>query len=318
MEQLRIYRRCLATEYETYETHQLPTVQDLMARIQPDVLVLNTTPAGMDIIRRIRTREVDGAAYTGIIAITPSTLPEAIRDSLDAGADSFCNQELAGHQLLPLVTAVYRIHSTTASLKEMGARLRRTNADLEEANRELEQLCITDELTGLFNMRHINVRLDEEFLRATRYGHPLSVIMIDIDHFKQVNDNNDHLLGSYVIGQVGKDIGQVIRDVDIGGRYGGDEYIIILPETDEQGALALSRRLHTIIKRRTYNDGHNKIKITLSQGIGVMHGATTRLVSGKDLIRQADKALYEAKELGRDLIMVRNEKGTRKEPGNAS
>ena len=115
-----------------------------------------------------------------------------------------------------------------------------------------------------------------------------------------------------------RQFGQVIRDVDIGGRYGGDEYIIILPETDEQGALALSRRLHTIIKRRTYNDGHNKIKITLSQGIGVMHGATTRLVSGKDLIRQADKALYEAKELGRDLIMVRNEKGTRKEPGNAS
>lgn len=167
---------------------------------------------------------------------------------------------------------------------------------------KIRELVITDELTGLYNSRHFHEIVDREVARAQRYQAQLSLVFIDLDYFKKVNDTHGHLVGSRLLTDIGHLIARNIRKVDMAVRYGGDEFVIVLPNTPKNGAFTLVSNLRQKIKAHSFTASKGqRISITASFGIATFpDDAQTKL----DLIRLADKAMYEVKETTRDGIKV--------------
>lgn len=165
----------------------------------------------------------------------------------------------------------------------------------------LRQQNITDDLTGLFNARHFHHLMDYEIERSRRYGHELSLIFIDLDHFKLVNDNYGHLVGSSLLAEVGRLFAQSMRKINLACRYGGDEFAILLPSTPKQGARTLAEILRQALNSTTLSGGaDHAIRITASFGIASFPDDA----SDKDeLIQLADAAMYQVKKSGRDGIL---------------
>lgn len=169
--------------------------------------------------------------------------------------------------------------------------------------KELLGLATTDSLTKLYNRNYFLSRFEEEFEKAVRYKNNISCVMIDIDHFKNVNDNYGHQRGDEVLLQLSDILKINSRNIDIVGRYGGEEFIIILPQTDSESAYKFSERLRRVIKSNEFEVNHNKIiKITIS--IGVSSFPQSKVKSYSDLIQLADNALYSAKRKGRDKSVL--------------
>ncbi|GAB6083858.1 hypothetical protein JCM30471_27720 [Desulfuromonas carbonis] len=166
---------------------------------------------------------------------------------------------------------------------------------------KISQLTITDDLTGLFNDRHFHSLLEYEIERASRYRTPLSVVFIDLDHFKQVNDSWGHLVGSRVLSETGRLIRESTRRVNLPARYGGDEFVIILPATDKQGALVMADHLRrTIREHRFFNDAGQVIHLTASFGVATFPDDAA---DKEQLISAADLAMYRVKESTRDGVL---------------
>ena len=165
---------------------------------------------------------------------------------------------------------------------------------------KLREMNTRDALTNAFNRRFLDSLLDKEFKRHSRYKHPLSLIMVDIDHFKRVNDEHGHQCGDHVIKEFSATIQKQLRDSDFLARYGGEEFCCILPETDSAGALFLAERLRQAIEDSTYIFESLELKITSSLGVTTYRDQKDTV----ELIGQADKALYRAKENGRNVVVV--------------
>ncbi|MCK5262944.1 MAG: diguanylate cyclase [Gammaproteobacteria bacterium] len=172
---------------------------------------------------------------------------------------------------------------------------------LEKAHTKLELLACQDGLTGILNRREFDRLFPVEFSRAHRFEHPLSLIMIDLDHFKEVNDTHGHLTGDNVLQIFATLVNETIRDIDQFARYGGEEFILILPEVDREGAYVLAERIRTLVKNTNFGgvDGE-AIKITISAGIA---DYPKNGISEKEMIDSADKALYQAKHGGRNRVV---------------
>ena len=168
-------------------------------------------------------------------------------------------------------------------------------SQLEEANRELEALATTDGLTGLKNHRTFQEKLAEEYARAARYHLPLSLLLLDVDQFKQYNDSFGHPAGDAVLIQVAALLGHTVRDTDIAARYGGEEFVVILPQTDEAGALAIAERVRAAIGEAAWE----KRPITVSLGVCTLSLDTP---APGAMIACADKALYHSKTMGRNRV----------------
>jgi diguanylate cyclase (GGDEF)-like protein len=187
-------------------------------------------------------------------------------------------------------------------------RIKHLQEKLHEAQRRLEEQSVTDALTGLKNRRFFDERLREEFGRAQRYGDHLSLIMLDLDHFKDVNDRHGHPAGDVVLREAGALIRGTIRDPDICARYGGEEFAVILPKTHMNGALVVADRIRRALGKKTYAlpaaapGGPATVQITAS--VGVSFYPAKDITSSDLLLRFADEALYEAKRAGRDAICL--------------
>ncbi len=174
--------------------------------------------------------------------------------------------------------------------------------ELRQANETLNRLVTQDGLTELYNHRHICQRLEEELKKAKRYKKDLSVVMLDIDHFKGVNDSYGHQTGDQIIAGVAAILSQSCRDIDIIGRYGGEEYLLVLPETNEVNAHLLANRIRKNIERFSFtlhNADINALQITVSGGVYAFRNLGEK---GSDMIKRADQALYAAKNEGRNRI----------------
>lgn len=167
---------------------------------------------------------------------------------------------------------------------------------IEEEKTMLQKLAITDDLTGVYNHRYFAYRFQEEFDRVKRYDHPLSLIMLDIDYFKVINDTYGHRKGDMILKEFARVLKKNIRNIDILARYGGEEFVILLPQTDRAGAFIEAERIRKIIKEHDYKI--KDVKITVSLGIATYpcEGIKTQ----DDLMGCADQALYIAKSRGRD------------------
>jgi diguanylate cyclase (GGDEF)-like protein len=169
----------------------------------------------------------------------------------------------------------------------------------------IHELTITDDCTALYNARHLNFVLDAEIYRSTRYGYEFSVIFLDLDHFKQVNDTYGHLVGSKLLWMIGDLIKGHLRLIDYAFRYGGDEFVVLLPQTAKQNSLMVVRRLKDLLNSKVFfvEEGLN-IKVTASFGVASFpqDGRTRR-----ELLRMADEAMYLVKNTTRNNIALAGE-----------
>jgi diguanylate cyclase (GGDEF)-like protein len=166
---------------------------------------------------------------------------------------------------------------------------------------KVERLSITDELTQVFNRRYLTRRLDEEFAKAERYRTPLSVLLIDLDHFKRINDRFGHQVGDQALRTVAALIRSNLREVDVVGRYGGEEFLVLLPHTPGPDALAVANKIRAAVES-TELPGHAELKLSLSAGVATFPELDVGTVD--ELVARADQALYAAKSTGRNQVIA--------------
>lgn len=170
---------------------------------------------------------------------------------------------------------------------------------------ELEQETITDPLLGIFNRRFLDRRLQEELLRAQRHGLPLSLMLLDIDFFKKVNDTWGHQNGDIVLKHLAKLLVDTLRQTDLVARFGGEEFVLLLPHTHQGDARMLAERLRRTVEQTpvlitTSDDGYQELRVTISIGLSCMRQEGDNCC---DMLERADKALYQAKQTGRNRVI---------------
>ena len=225
--------------------------------------------------------------------------------------DTFVKIENDGGKIFLIIATPLRVDNNTyivellKDISQSGQVQTKTNNSenfIEHMLSEMNEKIIKDELTGIYNRRYINERLPVDINNSTVRQYPLSVIMADIDFFKDVNDNYGHLIGDKVLIDFAKLIQSSIRkDTDWVGRYGGEEFLIVLNNTDIDSAYNITEKIRRLLENKTFQYGDLKVKITSSFGV---YGITTNKVNMEELIRSADKNLYEAKINGRNKTVV--------------
>jgi two-component system cell cycle response regulator len=280
-----------ALEFQQYQVRQAESgVQalEIMGEWKPHLILLDVSMPGLnglETLARLRASH----EYVSVIFVSGNSETEDVVKGLDAGADDYVCKPFEVADLLARVRAQLRI-------KDL-------HDDLKRANDRLKELIDIDDLTGLFNMRSLYKRLDYELDRARRYNRQVSVLMMDLDFFKQVNDQHDHLFGSHVIKEVGQMISENIRKVDFAARYGGDEYLVVLTEISLEGARTFGDRLRERIASHEFKSDMHSIRLTASLGLAITNPSEIE-IDARSLVRYADRALYAAKENGRNRVEV--------------
>ncbi len=167
------------------------------------------------------------------------------------------------------------------------------------AEKALERISVTDRLTGLFNRDKLETTLQQEFSRASRYRRTFSLLLIDLDHFKAINDNYGHPVGDKVLSEIGEILYASSRHVDTAGRWGGEEFLIICPETDLKQASIMAEKIRRVVEEYAFSTGD---RLTCSIGVSEFQ----KEVNISELLKKVDKALYEAKDSGRNKVVLKS------------
>ncbi len=185
------------------------------------------------------------------------------------------------------------------TLQDVTARHRAEEA-LKRSEERYKQLSMTDALTGLYNSRHLREQLKQEMLRASRYNHPLSLLVIDADDFKKINDTYGHLEGDQVLQSLASVLKHCLRTSDSAYRYGGEEFVVLLPETDLEGAALIGNRCREMFAQQVVESEQGlPVQCTISVGASLYHPGET----ASDFICRADAATYEAKSRGKNCLV---------------
>jgi diguanylate cyclase (GGDEF)-like protein len=255
----------------------------------PNLLVLDWMMPGMDgveICHKIRKQARE--PYTFIILLSSKGEQNDFDKGMEAGADDY-------------ITKPFNHNELKARLKA-GRRIVELNEALLSARNNLEKRANHDELTGLFNRHYMSEILDKEFSRALRYQTELSCLLLDLDYFKDINDTFGHAFGDMVLREFSACLKQEARNTDIPIRYGGEEFMLLLPNTGIEGAQNLAERIRSTCETRKYGDGNNSTTVTVS--IGIASVKRHQLLESRELMALADKALYRAKAEGRNRVRV--------------
>jgi diguanylate cyclase (GGDEF)-like protein len=170
--------------------------------------------------------------------------------------------------------------------------------------KRIHELTITDDCTSLYNARHMGFILETEIYRSLRYNYEFSLVFIDLDHFKQVNDTHGHLVGSRLLAEIGNALKAHCRLIDFAFRYGGDEFVILLPQTSKDNALRVARRLHKLIRETVWLQ-HSELNVNVTPSMGVASfPLDSRTKEG--LLHLADEAMYLVKNTNRDGLAAAN------------
>lgn len=253
---------------------------------------------GLELCRMVRSEERD--TYTYFIFLTALGDKEHLRIGLEAGADDYLSKPLDRDELLVRLISASRV-------TELHRRLAAQNAELEKLNRMLFDQSRKDPLTGLGNRLRLEEELETLQGRVRRYGHSYSVVLCDVDFFKRYNDHYGHLAGDEVLRKVGETIAQHRRSGDTAYRYGGEEFLIILPEQDVNAATSIADRLRRAVESLEIPHEAKEPPgvVTISAGVATVSAENPK--SADDLLKQADDALYRAKQAGRNRVATHEE-----------
>jgi len=241
---------------------------------------------GVALCKAVRNMQMDGYVYA--LLLTARDSKEHIIAGLEAGADDYLIKPVHEPELIARLNAGRRILNLEHSLRV--------------ANQRNRILSITDALTGAYNRRYLMEQLPRELERCRRYGYPLSVLMCDIDRFKQINDNRGHAAGDDVLQQFAARAQKSIRtNSDWVSRYGGEEFLIVLPETEHAGAMAVAEKIRTLISSTPFATRSGDLVATASFGVASTGPSGPDISLKVDaLIRCADECMYRSKQEGRD------------------
>lgn len=228
-----------------------------------------------------------------------NTAPDKVK-GLGCGGDDYITKPFNPMELVARIKAHIR---KVDLLAEKNSMMEWLAGKLAAMNLELREQAVTDGLTGLYNHRYFIQRLEEEATRVSRYGGKFSIVMFDLDYFKQINDRFGHLCGNAVLKEVSEFLRMGVRGVDIVARYGGEEFAILLPETPSGGAQVVAERIRARISQHQFQERTSDIGVTVTISGGVatypLHAEET-----SQLVSKADRALYKAKRSGRNKIVV--------------
>jgi diguanylate cyclase (GGDEF)-like protein len=268
----------------------------LARSVSPDLVLLDVVMPDIDGFAVCRWLKMN--AETRDIPVIMLTVRGAVADrveGLNIGADDYLAKPFEDEELEARIFAALRV-------KAAYSELRGRNQQLESMLHSAEALAATDSLTGLFNRRRFADVLKREFAVTKRYRNTLSCIMLDLDHFKQINDRFGHDAGDQVLKEVARRIIASLREVDLAARYGGEEFVILLPHTSRKDARVVADRLLRNVSAQQFQFGSEILTITVS--IGYAGNADVASERAEDLVKAADLALYEAKNAGRNRVVM--------------
>lgn len=282
-------------EWEEYQIHTAQDGREAVEKarlLHPDLVILDVMMPILDGLQACRLLK-DQEATRDIPIIFLSALDDTDTkiNGLSLGANDYISKPFRVEELLARVAVAIRLKRERDDLRRSAEESRRSAAAASE-------MSMTDALTGLLNRYGLQRNLQQKLSESRRYGRALSCLLIDIDYFKRINDSHGHAAGDTALMQVGRVLTEAVRGSDVVCRYGGEEFLVLAPETALDGALALGEKIRHAAAARLYGDGERVFEIRLSIGAAQLQEHE----SGHDMIARADVALYQAKERGRDRV----------------
>jgi len=264
------------------------TALQMVAKQPPDLILLDVMMPHMDgneVAKRIKADK--SLPFIPIIMQTALDTTHSKVTGLEAGADDYVTKPINYAELQARMNSALR--------------LKRARDELAAKNVQLAEMAITDSLTGVYNRRHLDERLDEMFDHSVRLHEPLSMVMFDIDHFKRVNDRHGHQAGDVVLAQFAQLLKHIARDIDRIGRYGGEEFMVLLPGTVLDAGVTFAKRARQEVEAHQF--GYDGGSLTCSISAGVAGWPHPQIQSRQQLVKAADDALYVAKSIGRNRVV---------------
>ncbi len=268
--------------YTVYSTESGLAVLEMASRIKPDVILLDIVMPGMDGFEVCKLLKSDfDLKDIPVIMVTSKTEGNDVKNALELGAFDYIKKPIDEIEIIARIKSALR---------------------LKENQDKLKELAIKDGLTGLYNHVTLIELFEKELARQRRNNESISFAMIDIDYFKEINDTYGHIAGNIILKEVSNILRNSVRSSDIVGRYGGEEFSLVLLDADKQSAFLLCERIRKKIEDYSFSIRSKLIKITVS--IGVFFKDSKDNTTGTDIIQKADEELYKAKNGGRNKVEI--------------
>ena len=302
------------TEYETLVAPDVLSAMALLKAETVDAVLIDHNPNELLLTDAIRiVKCLQHTAYLPVVCLFHEAIsPQVKAEVLDAGGDDYWVGTIDPLELrarLRKLLSIRTLHEEflhgKSQLESALSRESQLLRQLRSDNRQLRKRSITDGLTSLYNHRYLMEWLKTEFKIARRYGHPISFVMADLDHFKQVNDQYGHPFGDFVLKEIAVLARKSARESDLVARYGGEEFAMVLPRTDHQMAKVFAERFHQAVAKRLFKNAASSAKLTVSVGLAT-YPEDAEITGPEMLVYLADQALLEAKAAGRNTIVAWN------------
>ncbi len=259
-----------------------------MKKSKPDLILMDIMMPEMDGIEVCKKiKGISQYEEIPIIFVTASHENKMIMEAFKQGAVDYITKPFKSGELLARV----KIH----------LELKYTRDELRKNLIELNKLATTDGLTGVLNRRHLFILAEQEFNRVCRYGNSFSVFILDVDYFKMINDTYGHTVGDETLKAIAQTTQSLLRNVDLFGRFGGEEFVGFLPETNSEDAFKVAERIRQTIANLNLEIDNNILRITVSIGLATYASTDPDI---DEMLKRADLALYEAKRRGRNQVLV--------------
>jgi diguanylate cyclase (GGDEF)-like protein len=286
--------------YEVVEAADGQEALRLALEVQPHVLIAARSlpqPDGLEVTRALRETRLGRGIY--ILMLTAHESGETLARGFEVGVDDYLAKPVEPRLLAARLRASRRIVHLHREIEHDREELRRFAAELSISNRRLQEAALTDDLTGLPNRRHAMAHMEQEWAASVRNKRPLACMVIDLDQFKQVNDANGHDIGDAYLKQVASTIRSAVRSQDVVCRTGGDEFLVICPDTPLQAALACAERIRRAVEQAPVEVGGQRLKAGMSAGVAMREASMANVDA---LIKRADEGVYLAKQQGGNRI----------------